>query len=437
MSGVLESYASSKSEKELTSLLKLAPETALLLKDDIETEVEVSTLDVGDIVIVKVGQQVPVDGIIIKGMTSINQAAITGEFVPVSKDVGSLVFAGSMNIESTIIVKANKNPKDSVVQKIIDFVEDAQENKTKTQTFIDKFEKYYVYIVILISIVLMTLPSSMGWWTWSYAFNRGIIVLVVGSPCALVASTTPAMLSALSNGARHRILIKGGNPLEAMNGIDSIILDKTGTITSGIPQVINIEVVEGYDTLFIHSLLLTLEKQSDHPLARAIAKHLSPTTTFMDILTNEVPGRGMEATLNGDLWQIGRFNHDIHPLIKTNLDTCNQRGHSNVPIIKNGELIGFVALSDTLRPNVKSVIHELKVLGINPILLTGDHELTASSIANDIGIEQYVGDCFPEDKVHFIEELQKNGHKVMMVGDGINDAPALAVANVKIGRAHV
>ncbi|MBN2267926.1 MAG: heavy metal translocating P-type ATPase [Acholeplasmataceae bacterium] len=432
ISGVLESYATSKSEKELTGLLKLAPETALLLKNDEEIEVEVSKLSVGDQVIVKVGQQIPVDGKIIKGSTSLNQAAITGEFVPVSRSVGEEVFAGSLNIESTIIVETMKDPKDSVVQKIIDFVSDAQENKTKSQSFIDKFEKYYVYIVILLAIIFMLVPPAFGWWSWAYAFNRGIIVLVVGSPCALVASITPAMLSALSNGARHRILIKGGTPLEKIIGLKAVVMDKTGTITTGVPRVVRIETIDSIDRNHTLSILYTLEKQSDHPLAKAIADHLAHEIDLLEIDTNEISGRGMESNVNDKSWQVGRFDHTVHPSLQEKLDRCNTLGHSNVPIILDGEMVGFVALMDTIREDAVEVVKALKVMNIEPVLLTGDHKYTAYSIAKEVGIEKFEADCFPEDKVERIKSLQKDLGKVMMIGDGINDAPALAIADVSV-----
>ena len=299
ISGVLESYATSKSEKALTSLLKLAPKTAIRLDGDIEKEVAVASLSVGDLVVVKVGAQVPVDGEITEGSTSLDQAAITGEFVPVYREKGQPVFAGSINIESTTIVKTTKDPKNSVVQKIVDFVEKAQSEKTKSQSFIDRFEKWYVYIVILFAIFLMVVPPIFGWWDQAYAFNRGVIVLVVGSPCALVASITPAMLSALSNGARKRILIKGGSPLESLIGVNAIMLDKTGTITSGIPKVVRIEVIESLDKDHVLTVLYNLEKQSTHPLAKAIIYHLCSSYQSSIIKTVEVSGHGMEADIDG------------------------------------------------------------------------------------------------------------------------------------------
>lgn len=432
ISGVLESYATSKSEKALTSLLELAPKTAILLKNQVETEVMVESLLIGDQVVVKVGQQVPVDGTIISGFTSLDQAAITGEFVPVQKSEGDSVFAGSINIESSIVVQTDKSPKDSVVQKIVDFVKKAQSEKTKSQSFIDRFERYYVYIVILMAVLLMIVPPMFGWWTQSYAFNRGVIVLVVGSPCALVASITPAMLSALSNGARNRILIKGGTPLESLIGLKAVIMDKTGTITTGIPKVIRIETIDSIDEKYVLSVLYTLEKQSRHPLAKSIADHLDESYRLKDIKTVEISGRGMEAEIDHIKWQVGRFDSTIHPELVEKMDRCNALGHSNVSIVRNGETVGFVALMDTIREHAKDVTNDLRSLGIKTILLTGDHQFTAHAIAKESGVDAFEANMFPADKVKRVKKYQKELGKVMMVGDGINDAPALATADVSV-----
>ncbi|HBY66107.1 MAG TPA: heavy metal translocating P-type ATPase, partial [Acholeplasmataceae bacterium] len=351
ISGVLESYATSKSEKALTSLLKLAPKTALLMIDDQESEVLVANLKVGDQVIVKVGQMVPVDGKIVKGATSLNQAAITGEFVPVSREQGESVFAGSINIESSIIVETTKDPSQSVVQKIIDFVAKAQQDKTQSQSAIDRIEKTYVYVVILIAILFMLVPPLFNWLSWSDAFYRGIIVLVVGSPCALVASITPAMLSALSNAAHHRILIKGGKHLEDLIGLKAVVLDKTGTITTGIPKVVRVETISTLKQEKVLSILYTLEKQSGHPLAKSITDHLGPKYILEGVKTTEISGRGMEAIIDGASWKIGRFEARISDEIQEKLDRCTILGHSMVYIIKDKEIVGFVALMDTIRDN--------------------------------------------------------------------------------------
>ena len=432
ISGVLESYATSKSEKALTSLLKLAPKTAMMVKNGIETEVPVESLTVGDLVVVRAGGQVPVDGIITQGSSSLNQASITGEFVPVSRSVDDIVYASSINIESQIIVKTTKDPKDSVVQKIIDFVKNAQQNQTKSQTMIDKIEKYYVYAVILISIGFMFIPPLFGWLTWDESFYRGIIVLVVGSPCALVASITPAMLSSLSNAAHHRILIKGGTHLERLVDIDKIVLDKTGTITTGVPKVIRIEVISEFNETDILKLLYTLEKQSSHPLAKAIVNHYDDSYLLKDISTQEISGRGMEATIGNDTWRIGRFEASHHPEIEERMQTCSRLGHSLVSIIRNNQMIGFVALMDTIREDAKDVMMDLKKLGIETILLTGDNPFTAQAISKEVGIQSFKANCLPEDKVSHVTNLQKQGHHVLMVGDGINDAPALAMSDVGV-----
>jgi Cd2+/Zn2+-exporting ATPase len=430
MSGVLESYTTSKSEKELTNLLKLAPETATLAQD--ERVVLISSLNIGDQVIVKVGEQVPVDGIIISGSTSLDQSAITGEFESVFKSEKNEVYAGSINLESTIIVETIKDPKDSVVQKIVDFVKNAQEKKTKSENFVDLFEKYYVYIVILMSILFMFVPPMFGWLSQSDAFYRGIIVLVVGSPCALVASITPVYLSALSNGARHRILIKGGDPLENLTSVHAVVLDKTGTLTTGIPKIAKIALIDEVEEKDVLSIVKSVEKQSNHPLAKAIVKHLSSYKDIPDLKTTEISGHGMKVEIGDDTYLIGRFDTKIDPSLKDAFENCNRLGHSYVLIIKNEKHIGYIALMDEIRPEAKEVIRNFKALGIHTVMLTGDHEKTAEHIAKQVEVDAFISDCLPEDKAKHIENLQKTYGKVLMVGDGINDAPALSLADVSI-----
>ncbi len=432
VTGVLESYATSRSNKDLTSLLKLAPKVAILIKDGKEIEVPVGDLKVGDRVIVKVGQQIPVDGTIVDGASSIDQAAITGEFVPVSKGLNEDVFAGSINIESTIIVETKKDPSESVVQKIINLVQEAQQNKTHGQSLIKKIERYYVYIVILMAIAFMTIPSAAGWMTASEAFYRGTVVLVVGSPCALVASITPAMLASLSNSARKRILVKSGQHFENLIGIDTIIVDKTGTLTTGEPKVARIEIIDSVNKDEVLSLLLTLEKQSNHPLAKAVVTYLDGDVNTFSAKTTEISGRGMETTYKNSTWRVGRFDATLNQTLENAYAHCQSLGHSIVNIIKDDEIIGYVALMDTLRDRAKEAIIALKEAGIETILVTGDNENTAKYIAAEAGIDRYRANCFPEDKVNELKSLKAEGRHVIMVGDGINDAPALATADVSV-----
>ncbi len=432
ISGVLESYASAKSEKALTSLLKLAPKKALRVNDGKETEVAVDDLNIGDHVMVKAGQQVPADGMVVSGTTSLDQSAITGEFVPVFKEKGHVVYGGSINIDGPIVVEIDKDPTESVVQKIILFVKQAQEDKSKSQTRIAKIERVYVYAVIVIALMFMIIPPLFDIWSWPDAFYRGIIVLVVGSPCALVASISPAMLSSLSNAARHRILIKGGSRLEGLGEIKTVVFDKTGTITTGKPHVVAIELSDDEDETWVKRVLLTLESRSNHPLAKAVADHLDGVTMIADADMSEMSGQGMQARINGVLWQVGRFGDRNQHAMSDRIALYAGQGHSIVSIYKDEAHVGFVALMDTLRDGIKDTIKHLRHKGIHTIMMTGDNQSTAAAIADKIGVDAYESDCFPDDKVRRIKALQQHHGKVMMIGDGINDAPALACADVSI-----
>jgi len=432
ISGMLETYVSSKSDKALTSLLELAPETALLTKDGVEKEISVSQLKINDCVIVKVGHQVPVDGIVTQGFTSLNQAAITGEFLPVSKKKNDSVYAGSINMESTIIVKTTVDPAKSLVKKIVLFVEQALKNKSKSQTFIDKFGKHYVHFIVFLAIFYMIVPPLLGTIETTTAIHRGIIILVVGSPCALVASIAPPMLSALSNSAKKGILIKGGSHLENLKGVKTIIIDKTGTLTTGVPNIAHIESLASIDRNKFLSVLYTLEKQSSHPLAKAISDSMDAKLLLSSVRTKEVPGKGMEATIDNSNWKVGKFGSTVNPELQVQLTKWEKSGHSTISVTKDDKLIGFVALKDTIRDDAKLVVSQLKKQNIKTVLLTGDNVYSAASIANQSGIDEYRANCLPEDKVKYIKDLQQNNEKIMMIGDGINDAPALAIADISV-----
>lgn len=428
-SGVLEEYANTKSEKALTSLLELSPKTAVKVQDDEEVVVNVDELTIGDVLVVKVGQYIPADGKIIKGAASINESAITGEFVPVSKTVDDIVFAGSLNEDSTIYIRVEKNPKDSTMQKIVDFVMEAQESQTKSQTFIERFERWYVYVVIALAFLFMLVPYLMGWLNWHEAFYRGVIVLVVGSPCAVVASITPAILSSLSYGANHGILIKGGEHLESLKNVDTIVFDKTGTITSGKPRVVEFVVSDDVDKDWLVQIVVSIEKESNHPLAKAIAMHYESIDT-LDVSTKEISGNGMECNHKGKTIQVGRFdNKDPHGLRNAQQKHVDN-GETLVEITVDGVLVGYVSLIDTIRDDAKSVIQQLNDMNIETIMLTGDQEHTALAIAKQIGVSRVESECLPTDKSDIVQEIKSSEHVVMMIGDGINDAPSLAIANV-------
>lgn len=427
-SGVMESYANTKSEKALTSLLELSPKTAIKIIQNKEVEVTIDELEIDDVVVVKVGQQVPVDGVVIKGTASINQAAITGESIPITKEEGDEVFAGSLNEDSTIYVKVSKSPKDSTVQKIIDFVKEAQNNQTKSQSFIERFERWYVYVVIALAGLFMVVPYSMGWLSFDEALLRGVIVLVVGSPCAVVASITPAILSALSYGATNGILIKGGEHLEKLVGITTIIFDKTGTLTTGKPKVQEV-VVESMDKDELIPILVNIERASNHPLAKAISQNFNEIE-HLDISTKEIPGKGMQATFDGHDYYVGRFEASVSDTLKQLQVDYIEDGQTLVSIVRDDVLVGFVSLKDTVRENAKNVVEKLNALHIQTVLLTGDQEHTAQAIAKETGVQSFEYNCMPECKSDFVELNKKDDRVVMMIGDGINDAPSLAVADV-------
>ena len=430
ISGVLESFANAKSEKALKALLNLAPQKALLYENNSEKEVPLELVKEGQILIVKVGQKVPVDGVITEGSTAVDQAAITGEFVPAYKHKGDKVYAGAINLEASFLMQASKNAKDSVIQKIVAFVEKAQTEFPQSETKIKHFERYYVYIVIGLALSMMFIPPIFNLLPLSEAINRGIIVLVVGSPCALVASVSPAVLSALSNASKQHVLIKGGSKLETLNTIGAVIFDKTGTITTGEPQVVKMDYIKEDDP--IEAIIYTLEKQSNHPLAKAICKYLVSSTIIECISTKEKPGYGIEAVIDGVVWQIGRFEASISQDFQKKLYAVNEEGLSTVHIIKDGHLLGYIALKDTLRESVKPMIQTLKERNIYTIMMTGDNEQTALNLGKSIGVDTVHSECYPEDKVSILERAQKEYGKVMMIGDGINDAPALALSDVAI-----
>ena len=430
VSGVLEEFANAQSEKALTSLLKVAPRTALKLVNGEEKTVEISQLEIGDLVMVKMGQQVPADGVVFKGSASFNQASITGEFLPVFKNEGDSVFAGAINIDASLVIQVTKDPSESVVQKMIAFVKQAQQDKTKSEMTITLFEKIYVYFVISLSISVIFLPPYFGWLGQDEAFRRGIIVLVVASPCALVASITPAVLSTLSHAARKGILIKGGKHLERIKGIDIVAFDKTGTITSGKPKVSQWTVFSE-DTSQIEDILVSIEKKSTHPLAKAIVNHFDKATV-VDLETKEIPGQGLIATIKKDTWKVGRFTYEEEQSIEKQVKAIKIKGHTMVYVIKNEKLVAVITLKDTIRPNIIEAIKAIKESQMTPVMLTGDNQATAQLVASEVGIDKFYSECMPEDKVKVIQDYRREGRQVLMIGDGINDAPSLVSANIGV-----
>ncbi|TKC16262.1 heavy metal translocating P-type ATPase [Robertmurraya kyonggiensis] len=439
MSGALETYTMNKSHKEISALMELQPEEALVVTNGIEKITAVSDLKIGDLILVKPGERVPSDGRIVKGQTNVDEAAITGESIPVTKGIDEDVYAGTVNLNGSITVEITKASTETLFQKIIQLVQSAQSEKSPSQLFIEKFEGTYVKVVLAVVALMMFLPHFLLDWTWTETFYRAMILLVVASPCALVASIMPASLSAISNGARHGILFKGGVHLENLGHLKAIAFDKTGTLTKGKPEVTDVFVLEGLDVEEILSITASIESHSTHPLANAIVQYSKkelhkPLMTLESI--EDVSGYGVQASIAQDKWKIGKADFVGKDAADAFLDgvapKLSSEGKTVVFAKKNDAIVGVVALKDVVRDETKEAIKTLRKKGIYTVMLTGDSQSTANAIAAESHVDEFIAECLPENKVDELKKLKERFGQVAMVGDGINDAPALATANVGI-----
>jgi len=439
VSGALETYTMNKSHKEISSLMELQPQEALRITNGYEKRVAVSELMVGDHILIKPGERVPSDGVIIKGLTNIDEAAITGESMPVSKSEQAEVFAGTVNLSGSITVQVTKESTDTLFQKIIQLVQSAQSEKSPSQLFIERFEGTYVKVVLLVVISMFFLPYFLLGWSWHESFYRAMILLVVASPCALVASIMPATLSAISNGAKHGILVKGGVHLENLGHLEAIAFDKTGTLTKGKPEVTEVFVNKGIDKEELILKAASIENLSNHPLAQAIVNYAKQTLR-KDLLQPEsledIPGWGVKASINGEQWKIGKAgfvgNDQVDEFAEGKALELAGLGNTLVFIEIDGMLSAMIAMKDVVREETKHAIEDLKKQNIKTIMLTGDSEKTARAIAAESHVDEFYAECLPEEKVEQLKQLKEKYKTVAMVGDGINDAPALAIANVGI-----
>lgn len=438
LSGALETYAMNKSHKEISALMDMQPEEAwLVLADGSLERVKVDTLQVGDVVMIKPGERIPTDGVIADGATSIDEAAITGESIPVSKFAGDDVFAGTVNMTGAVKMTMTKPSSESLFQKIIDLVQSAQSEKSPSQQFIERFEGTYVKVVLIAVGLMLFVPHFVLGWDWTTTFYRAMVLLVVASPCALVAAIMPATLSAISNGARNGVLFKGGLHIEHLSVLQAVAFDKTGTLTQGKPVVTDFIVRDGLDEKQTLSMLAGIEYNSNHPLAVAITAYAKQQdVSFANATIKDIPGYGLEATIDGTFYKVGKmdfvgreaamqFANGAAPLLA-------EEGKTVIFMADAQGIVAMAAMKDTVREEAKQAIAQLKELGIHTIMLTGDNEKTAKAIAKEAGVESYIAECLPETKVAHIKELMSKYKFVGMVGDGINDAPALATATTGI-----
>lgn len=441
LAGALETYTLNKSNKEISLLMELQPEEARVIVQGKEKMIPVEQLNIGDLIHVRASERIPADGIIVHGGSSIDQSPITGESIPVSKEKNEEVFAGTVALNGSMTIEITKRTDETIFQKIIAMIQSAKDEKSSVQLFIERFESTYVYSVLIIVVLMMFIPHLFFGWTWTESIYRAIVLLVVASPCALVASIMPATLSAISKSARNGILFKGGIHVENLSQMSVFAFDKTGTLTKGKPQVTDVYIHPHYDAANVHEIVGAIEAESTHPLAVAI-QDFALRFLQKDIFSVQVEhvetasGKGVIGTVNGDKWYIGKqyfvTDSNDRSSFVDKATSLAQEGKTVVYVAHQNQIVAIYALKDTVREEAKVTIDAIKKRGIHTIMLTGDNELTAKAVANEIGIESYVAECLPNEKVDYIRSLSKQYGKVAMVGDGINDAPALTLADIGI-----
>ncbi|MCM3638196.1 cadmium-translocating P-type ATPase [Sporosarcina luteola] len=445
ISEALERFSMDRARQSIRSLMDIAPKEALVRRNGQEMMIHVDDIAVGDIMIVKPGQKIAMDGLVIKGYSAVNQAAITGESVPVEKTVDDEVFAGTLNEEGLLEVKITKLVEDTTISKIIHLVEEAQGERAPSQAFVDKFAKYYTPIIMIIAALVALLPPLLlggSWETWVY---QGLAVLVVGCPCALVISTPISIVSAIGNAAKKGVLIKGGVYLEEMGALKAIAFDKTGTLTKGIPVVTDYAVLSNQmNEKELLAIITALEYRSQHPLASAIMKKAEEENiSYSDVLVEDftsITGKGIKGNVNGITYYIGSpklFNElltvDFEQDLEQNVTALQNQGKTAMVIGTEKEVLGVIAVADEVRESSKEIIEKLHQLGIKKtIMLTGDNKGTANAIGSHVGVSDIRADLMPQDKLEYIKQLRAEYGNVAMVGDGVNDAPALAASTVGI-----
>jgi len=428
----LEQRTLNKTRSAIKELTEMAPESALKQMENGEfEEVEVDEVDVGDILLVKTGSKVPVDGTVLTGEGHINEASITGESVPVGKRKDAKVYAGTILENGTIQIVADRVGEDTTFGKIIELVEEAQDSKSEAERFIDRFSKYYTPAVLILSFIV---------WLISKNVELAITILVLGCPGALVIGVPVSNVAGIGNGARYGVLLKGSEVIQDFSRVDTIVFDKTGTLTVGNPKVADKKMyTNGDDIDKVLSYLASIEGESDHPLAKAIVEHLGKTETYTVENTNVVKGGGIVAIVDGHRVAVGNVslmeqeNVHIDEEMRADIARFESKGNSLVLTSVDGELKALMGIRDQIRPGVKEDLQKLKRLGVkNLVVLSGDNQGTVDLVASELGLTEAHGHMLPEEKSAYIEKLQAKGRIVAFVGDGVNDSPSIALAQIGI-----
>ena len=437
----LEHYAMSRARNAIRALGDLTPKTARVKRGGGEIEVPIETLRVGEIVVARAGDRVPVDGKVIGGQSSVDQSPITGESVPVEKEIGAPVFAGTINGDGVLEIEVTKLSSDSTIARVQKMVEEAQSQKAPSQTFADKFERIFVPTILVVVVLAAIVPPLVGWLTWPQAFLRAISTLVAASPCALALATPSAVLAGIARAAQNGVLIKGGVYLENLGNLRAIAFDKTGTLTIGHPEVADIVPAPNVDARELLQIAASVEARSSHPLAEAVVRRAQKDNLELsatgDLQT--LKGRGVMAELEGQTVRIGnaRLMEEsgiaLPADLQSQLQTLGASGKPTIIVARDNQILGVLALADPIRPEAKCTLDQLRALGIEHlVMLTGDNAKVAAHMAPLVGVTDVRADLLPENKVSAIQQLQKQFGGVAMIGDGVNDAPALANADVGI-----
>ncbi|MCM8568930.1 heavy metal translocating P-type ATPase [Gramella jeungdoensis] len=454
----LEHLAMDKARKSIESLTKLSPKKALRKEGEDYVEVSIQELKVGDIIRIKPNSTVSADGVILSGKASINQAPITGESIPVDKEPvkdpdreyasdqeipeKSRVYAGTINGDNSIEIKVVKESQDSTLNRLITMVQEAQDKKSPTQLLADNFEKFYVPAVLIL-IVLLNFAFLVIDETWGESFYRSMAALVAASPCALAISTPSAVLSGIARAARGGVLVKGGKPLEDLGTLRALAFDKTGTLTEGKPKLTDLVLLNGQSNDEFLRTVIALESSSNHPLAKAVVRdgkeRMKVENGIPEVKNSEaIQGRGIKGEVDGELVKIGNlelYDHSggVPSEVKQKVESLEKQGKTVMLVQNKDEFSGILGLMDTPRDAARSTLANLKKIGIQKmIMLTGDNQIVADAVASQIGITQAYGSLLPEEKVERIKRLKKEESKIAMIGDGVNDAPAMANSTVGI-----
>ena len=442
ISEALERFSMDKARQSIRSLMDIAPKEALIRRNNVEQLISVDKIDIDDIMIIKPGQKIAMDGLVINGHSSVNQAAITGESVPVEKQLDDEVFAGTLNEEGVLEVRVTKKVTDTTIAKIIHLVEEAQGERAPAQAFVDKFAKYYTPFIIIMALMIVVVPPLFFGGDWNKWLYQGLSILVVGCPCSLVISTPVSIVSAIGNAAKNGVLVKGGVYLEEIGHLRAIAFDKTGTLTKGKPVVTDFIVTSSETDINYLSIISSLESLSQHPLASAILNEADKTNVDYKSIQIEdfqsITGKGLTGIYQNIRYYIGSpklFSASVieETAVKVQYRQFQEQGKTAMYFGTDEQILGVIAVADEVRDSSADVISELHKLSIeHTIMLTGDNTKTAESIGRQLGVTEIKGDLMPQEKLDSIKALRTTYNKVAMVGDGINDAPALAASTVGI-----